>query len=91
MVGAGLGREQHLGADAVGGGDQHGIGEAAGGEVEQPAEAAQRRIGARRARSPWRPGAMRVDQIGAGIDVDAGLGVAAAAGCCLSPHARIAR
>ena len=43
MMGAGLGRKQHLGADAVGGGDQHRIAEAAGGEVEQAAEAAERR------------------------------------------------
>ena len=90
MVGASLGGEQRLGSDPVGRGNQHGIAKAAGGEVEQPAEAAQRRVGAR-ARGRLGDRADASDQIGAGIDVDARLGVPAAAGCCLSPHARIAR
>ena len=89
MVRAGLGREQHLGADAVGGGDQDRIGEAAGGEIEQAAKAAQR---------PQRPdaagrGGHRADlghEIGTGVDVDAGVGITAAGRCALCRHAGVA-
>ena len=89
MVRAGLGREQHLGADAVGGRDQDRVGEAAGGEIEQAAEAAER---------AQRPGAARGgrhrrdlgDEIGTGVDVDAGVGIAAAGRCALCRHARVA-
>ena len=52
VVPAGLDRDLDLGADAVGGGDQHRIGEARALEVEQAAEAADLGVGARAAPSP---------------------------------------
>ena len=47
VVDAGLDRDLHLGADAVVGGDQDRVREAGGLEVEQAAEAADLRVGAR--------------------------------------------
>ena len=73
----GFGGEQHLGADAIGGGDQHRVAKAAGGKVEQAAEAAQSGRGPGARGSPGK-GCDLVDQPRAGIDVDAGLGIATA-------------
>ena len=69
---AGLDRDLDLGADAVGGGDQHRVLEARALEVEQPAEAADLGVRAR----PRRRLHQRLDQLHhavAGIDIDAGL------------------
>ena len=81
---AGLDRELDLGADAVGGRDQHRIGKARALEVEQAAEAADLGV---RAEPPGRAD-QRLDQLHhavAGIDIDAGLGVGEAVptGCHL--------
>ncbi len=71
VVAAGFDGDLHLGADAVGGGDQDRIGEAGGLEIEQAAEAADLgvRAGARG------PAQQRLDQFHhavAGVDIDAG-------------------
>ena len=70
----GLDGDLQLGADAVGGRDQHRVVEAGGLEVEQPAEAADLGVGARPARRAHQR-LDRLDQGVAGVDVDAGLGV----------------
>ena len=69
-VQAGLDRDLDLGADAVGGSDQHRILEAGGLQVEQPAEAADFGVGA----GPGGGADHRLDEIDqaiAGIDIDA--------------------
>ena len=74
VVASGLDGELDLGADAVGGGDQHRVGEAGALEVEQPAEAADLGVGA----GPRGRAHQRLDQLDhavAGIDVDAGVRV----------------
>ena len=75
---AGLDRDLDLGADAVGGGDQHRVLEARALEVEQAAEAADLGIGAR----PRGRAHQRLDQLHhavAGVDIDAGLRIGEAA------------
>ena len=71
---AGLDGELELGADAVGGGDEQRVLEAARLEVEQAAEAADaaQQAGARR---PGRERADRAHQGIASIDIDAGVAV----------------
>ena len=71
---AGLDGDLELGADAVIGGDQHGIAEARRLQVEQAAEAADLGLGA----GPPRRADQRLDLLDhavAGIDVDAGFGI----------------
>ena len=72
VVMAALDGDLQLGADAVGGGDDQRIGVAGGLEVEEGAEAAQRRV---RAGPAGRLGQRldRLDQGRARVDVDAGL------------------
>ncbi len=72
VVNAALDGDFHLGADAVIGGDEDGVGESGGLEVEQPAETADFRVCA----APPRRAHQRLDQIDhprAGVDVDARL------------------
>ena len=74
VMGAGLDGELELGADAVGGGDEERVLEAARLEVEQaaePADAAQKAG----ARGPGGERADRVHQRIASIDIDAGVAV----------------
>ena len=74
----GLDGDLDLGADAVGRGDQHRVGEAGALEVEQAAEPADLRIRARPRGRPYQ----RLDQVDhavAGVDVDAGIRVGEAA------------
>jgi hypothetical protein len=73
-VQAGFDGDLQLGADAVCGRDDQRVLIARGLEVEEGAETAQRRI---RARPPCRFGQRldRLDEGGAGVDVDARLGV----------------
>ena len=83
----GLDGDHELGADPVIGGDQDRIAIAAGLEVEQTAEAAERRIGAgprRRARQRLD----RLDQRVSGRNIDARIGIGdpvPAALVCLRP------
>ena len=85
VVHAGFDRDLDLGADAVGGGDQHRILEARALEIEQSAEAADLGVGA----GPRRRLHQRLDQLHhavAGIDIDAGLRIGEALfahGLCL--------
>ena len=72
VVQAGLDGDLQLGADAVGGGDEQRIVVAGGLQVEQGAEAAQRRVRARPARGLGQR-LDRLDQGVARVDVDAGL------------------
>ena len=72
---AGLDRDLELGADPVGGADQDGIVEAGPGQVEQTAEAADLGVGARAARGPH-DRFQRLDEVVAGVDVDARVGIA---------------
>jgi len=70
-VAGGLDRDLDLGAHAIGGGDQDGIGETGGLEIEQAAEAADLGVCARASR----PAHERLDQFHhavAGIDIDTG-------------------
>ena len=69
-VQAGLDRDQQFGADAVGGGDQHGVLEARRLEVEQRAEAAETPHGAGTVGGACRR-LDRLDQRIAGLDIDA--------------------
>ena len=93
---AGIDGELELGADAVGGGDQHRVLEPRRLEVEQRAEAAELGV---RAAPPRRPchGRDQVDQGVPGIDVDAGIGVGArlsaapTAPCHAAPRFRFSR
>jgi hypothetical protein len=61
-----------LGADAIGGDDQQGILETGGARIEECAEAAQRRVGAR-PRGGARQRRDGLDQGVAGIDIDTGI------------------
>ena len=73
-MGAGLDGELELGADAVGGGDEERVLEAARLEVEQAAEAAD----AAQEAGACRLGGERADRVHqriAGIDIDAGVAV----------------
>ena len=77
LVPAGLDRDHHLGADAVGSGDQNRVLETGALEVEQPAEAADFGVSAR----PRGRAHQRLDQLDhavAGVDIDARLRVSKA-------------
>ena len=71
---AGLDGDLQLGADAVGGGDQHRIAVAGRLEVEQAAEAADFGVGAGPPRRPHQR-LDRLDKGVAGVDIDAGIGI----------------
>ena len=71
---AGFDGDLELGADAVVGGDQNGVFEAGGLQIEQAAKAAEVGIGARPAGGPHQR-LDGFDEAVAGIDVDAGIAV----------------
>ena len=72
-------RQHQLGADAVGRGDQHRIGELAGGQIEQSAESAE--IGrAAGPRGAPRQGLDCVDEVVARSDVDTRTGISVTLG-----------
>src|SRR5581483_11045096 len=78
VVDAGLDGDLDLGADAVGGGDQDGVGKSGALEIEQAAEAADLGVGA----TPRRGAHQRLDQFHhavPGVDVDPGLRISEAA------------
>ena len=68
-------RQFQLGADAVGGSDENGIGEPGGGQVKQAAEPAKGHIRARAPRAR-RIGPDITDQRVAGVDIDPGIAIA---------------
>ena len=74
VVDPALDRDLHLGADAVVGGDQNGVGEAGRLEIEKAAEAAE--LGVRpRTAGGARQRLDKVDEAVARVDVDAGVGI----------------
>ena len=84
MVSAGDG-DLELGAHAVGGGHQDGIGISRGAQVEQGAKTAEAGGHARTVRG-FRQGFDRVDKSRAGVDIDAGLFVTETAYLFLPPR-----
>jgi hypothetical protein len=76
-VPSGVDRDLELGADSVGRGDQDGIAEPGGPEVEGAAEPADRAVGTG-PRGRARQRLDRLDERAAGIDIDASVLVAAA-------------